>query len=328
MAEWWLSADPNQQREDRWRRLPYPAVTRLYGPEHYLPDAGLIEAINTALLLGQPLLLTGEPGCGKTEVGNYTAWKLGLGEAIRFDVKSTTGARDLFYTFDTIGRFHAAQQRGGDVDPLRFLAFQGLGLAILFANEPSAVSRLLPADQHPGKRRSVVLIDEIDKAPRDVANDLLTEFERMQFYIPEIGGTVSAELTMRPVVIITSNSERGLPAPFLRRCIYYNVEYPGSDRLKDIVAARISDLPRHANLLGDCIFVFEYVRGRRLQKPPGTAELLSFILALRARGVTADDRLSGRQDWFDTARHCLLKDKLDQEEAFRGFAFPVETPRQ
>jgi MoxR-like ATPase len=326
MTGWWLSTNSDQPRDERWRQLPRPAVTRLYGPDQYIAPEGLVEAINTAILLGQALLLTGEPGCGKTEVGNYTAWKLGLGDAIRFDVKSTTAARDLFYGFDTIGRFHAAQERAGNIDPLRFVTFQGLGLAILYANEPAAVADLIAPERHPGRRRSVVLIDEIDKAPRDVANDLLTEFERMQFYITEIGRTVAADPAMRPIVVITSNSERGLPAPFLRRCVYYNMDYPGPERLKEIVAARIGDLPRHANLVGDCIQVFGHIRTRRLQKQPGTAELLAFILALQARGCRADDRLAEHAGWEDIARHCLLKDKVDQEEALRGFVWPAEGP--
>jgi len=319
MSDWRIAADTGQPREGRWRNLPRPATTRLYGPANYIAGDELIEAINTAIFLGQPLLLTGEPGCGKTEVGNYVAWKLGLGEAIRFDVKSTSTARDLFYVSDTVARFHAAYGGRGNVDPLRYITFQGLGRAILYANDPTMVEEFLPPAEHPGQRRSVVLIDEIDKAPLDVPNDLLMEIENMQFYIPEVSRTIKADRDMRPVVVITSNSERVLPAPFLRRCVYYDIPFPDIEQLKEIAAARISELPIGSDLLGDALRVFVFVRGLGLQKKPGTAELLSFILALRAKGYRTESGLRSDREWYDTAKHTLLKSGDDQEQAFKRF---------
>src|SRR3954465_9291968 len=151
-----------------------------------------MDAVNAALFLGQPLLVTGEPGCGKTELANFVAWKLGLGRkratdehgcefALRFDTKSETRTRDLFYLIDVVERFHAAQKPGGIVDPLQFIRFQALGRAILYAAAPNELTTRLPKEhKHPGEPiRSVVLIDEIDKAPRDVPNDLLMEIEGM-----------------------------------------------------------------------------------------------------------------------------------------------------
>src|SRR5580698_9872739 len=217
MNSWMLSEAAPKAGEQRWRDLPRPAATRLSGPQSYLASPELLDAINTSIFLGLPLLLTGEPGCGKTEVGDYLAWKLGLGEAIRFDMKSTTTARDLFYSYDTIARFHAAQDAKGDIDPIRFARFAGLGLAILYANEPTAVARFIRPSDHPGQRRSVVLIDEVDKAQPDVPNDLLMEIEAMRFDCLEASETISADPNMRPIVVITSNSERKLPGPFLLR---------------------------------------------------------------------------------------------------------------
>jgi MoxR-like ATPase len=319
MSDWQITADARQPRDGRWRNLPRPATTRLYGPDNYIAGNELIDAINTAIFLGQPLLLTGEPGCGKTEVGNYVAWKLGLGEAIRFDVKSTTIARDLFYTSDTVARFHAAYGSIGDVNPLRFITFQGLGRAILYANDPSTAEAFLSAEEHPGRRRSVVLIDEIDKAPLDFPNDLLMEIENMQFYISEISKTIEADKDMRPIVVITSNSERVLPAPFLRRCIYYDIPFPDTAQLKEIAAARIGDLPINSDLLGDALRVFLFVRSLGLQKKPGTAELLAFILALRAGGYPSRSGLRSDRAWHDIAKHTLLKSADDQEQAFKRF---------
>jgi MoxR-like ATPase len=319
--EWRITKGNEEIRPDRWRDLPKPAVTQLYGPDRYIASDALIEAINTSILLGQPLLLTGEPGCGKTEVGNFVAWKLGLERALRFDIKSTTTARDLFYVPDTIARFHAAHEVGGIVDPLRFISFQALGLAILYANEPSAVASFLPIREHPGRRRSVVLVDEIDKAALDVPNDLLMEIENMQFYVPEISKTIKADRDLRPIVIITSNSERVLPGPFLRRCIYYDLPFPTRDELKQIAEARIGDLPRDFDLVGDALKVFLFVRKLELQKKPGTAELLSFILALRSRGYRSKDHFHSDETWQLIAKHTLLKNGDDQAQAFKRFSW-------
>ena len=312
MTDWRLEQGPAVLGQERWRNLPKPTTMELSGPEKYLPGDELLDAINTSILLGQPILLTGEPGCGKTEVGDYVAWKLNLGKAIRFDIKSTTTARDLFYTYDTIARFHAAQDRSGSVDPIRFAKFGGLGLAILFANKPVDVARFLPQDIHPGQRRSVVLIDEIDKAPPDVPNDLLMEIASMQFYMPEAGVTIAAEKDLRPIVVITSNSERTLPGPFLRRCIYHDIAFPKAERLKEIVTARIGDFPIGSDLLSDAISFFFLLRSAGVQKKPSTAELLAFVLMLRAKGYRADERLvTWDKRWKDIARHTLLKSSED-----------------
>jgi len=209
MGTWRITSDPTGTREERWRELPRPVISEMSGPEKYIADESLLEAINTAIYLGQPLLVTGEPGCGKTEIGDFVAWKLGLDRAIRFDTKSTTIARDLFYSFDTIARFHAAYEAKGSIDPLQFITFHALGRAILLANPSNDVMDLMA--RHPGQRRSVVLIDEIDKAPRDVPNDLLVEIDKLQFYVTELARTVVAANTMRPIVVFTSNSERGFP---------------------------------------------------------------------------------------------------------------------
>src|SRR5690242_15336964 len=78
-------------------------------PSKYVADPKIVEAVNVALLLGRPLLVSGEPGTGKTQLADSVAWELHLGEPLKFETKSTSVARDLFYTYDVLGRFHAAQ---------------------------------------------------------------------------------------------------------------------------------------------------------------------------------------------------------------------------
>ena len=216
-------------------------------PEAYLPDAGLVKAVNVALLLGQPLLLTGEPGTGKTQLAYSLAYQLGLGEPLKFETKSTSTARDLFYLYDALRRFHDAQaaqlgEKGTQKDSVDYLTYNALGKAIILTNPPETMQNYLPIDfSYTETRRSVVLIDEIDKAPRDFPNDILNEVENQYFHIPELGNVkIEATENMSPILVLSSNSEKPLPDAFLRRCIYYNIPFPDETRLTKIIEARSS----------------------------------------------------------------------------------------
>ena len=225
--------------------LPVSQRTMLMQPDKYIADPGLVHACNVALLLGQPLLLTGEAGTGKTLFAYSLARELGLGEPLKFESKSNSVARDLFYTYDTLRRFQDAQGGRGDgrkdSRPFDYLTYQALGIAILQTRDKAEVAELLPSTfKHLGKTRSVVLIDEIDKAPRDFPNDVLNELELLYFRIPEIDNIkIDSDPKLQPLVVITSNSEKDLPDAFLRRCVYYNIPFPDRKRLEAIVANRL-----------------------------------------------------------------------------------------
>ncbi len=179
------------------------------------------------------------------------AWALGY-KHFKFDTKSTSQAKDLFYLFDVVGRFQA-RQTDGSADPRNYIRYQALGLAILLSHPRASVEKVLPplrADDTSDNailakdwgegRRSVVVIDEVDKAPRDFPNDILNEIEQLSFTVAELAGQrVPPPQTLRPFVVFTSNSEKQLPDAFLRRCVYYHIEEPDKDRLLEIVSARL-----------------------------------------------------------------------------------------
>ncbi|HEV2763974.1 MAG TPA: MoxR family ATPase, partial [Pyrinomonadaceae bacterium] len=294
-------------------------------PENYKPDEGLVDAVNVALLLGQPLLLTGAPGTGKTQLAYHVAWQLGFDPPLKFETKSTTVARELFYTFDTLARFHAAYTHQGSQDNLDYITYNALGVALLRTRPESEVRHLLPRRgfEHGGPRRSVVLVDEIDKAPRDFPNDILNEVEGMYFKIPELeNAEVRADERLRPILILTSNSEKNLPDAFLRRCVYYDIPFPLEGRLKEIVRARIGRF-RQAEppWLGSAYKLFYYLRQPEhgLVKRPATAELLGWLNVLhelfRAEGVSPKELTAEHSKALEKSLVALVKLEADRTRA-------------
>ncbi|MGE0595519.1 MAG: AAA family ATPase [Hyphomonadaceae bacterium] len=310
----------------RAEEIPTLDRSQVEAPEAYLPHPDLSHAVNVALITGMPLLLTGEPGTGKTQLAYALAHELNC-HVLKFETKSTSQARDLFYTYDALSAFKVRDA----ADPRQFIQYQALGQAILeaFPGDNPRLARLLPAGApHAGPRRAVVLIDEIDKAPRDFPNDLLNEIDRLFFRVPELqnAGSPGAEPNeegvaqrYRPIVILTSNSEKGLPDPFLRRCVYFDIPFPTSEELANIVAARVAGVRSTDPLVGDALDLFQKLRGGdrslSLKKKPSTAELLNWIQMLLHRGVNPGQRLVTQKPLVLQTLSTLVKNSDDRREA-------------
>jgi MoxR-like ATPase len=289
------------------KRTTKPAPVSYEDLEPYVPNPRLQDAVNLAIFLNRPLLLEGEAGSGKSRLARAIAYELGLPLYI-WDVRSTSKARDGLYTYDAILRLHDVHVRefhekvGGTSDVPADTSvdsvFQNGEVKIHYAEDKTLLIRDPSNAKHYrrlgalGKAydnrgvRSVILIDEVDKADIDFPNDLLTVLEDGRFYISETGETIVADPENPPIVIITSNKEKGnLPKPFLRRCIYYYVQFPDNvDTLKQIV--NIHHKRNHDNaepdgdLVHKAVSLFLEVRKTGLQKPPSTSELLDWINAL------------------------------------------------
>jgi MoxR-like ATPase len=242
----------------------------------YLPSPALVDAVNVAIALGQPLLLTGEPGTGKTQLAYHLADQFGLGEPLVFNAQTTSTANDLFYRYDALGHFQYNQNNAQALTRSemeeRFIRYNALGRAIKEG------------------RRTVVLIDEIDKAPRDLPNDILFAIEKMRFQVPELPrdeatGTVveyRADTAARPVIVLTSNSEKNLPDAFLRRVVYFHIEFPSQAELEAILERRTGIKSPAA------VSHFLALRKLRLKKAPATAEFLAWVLLLQSQGFPLD----------------------------------------
>jgi MoxR-like ATPase len=223
--------------------------------------------------VGAPLLLTGEPGTGKTQVAWFLGWYFAI-PVFDFQVKSTSIAEDLRWDFDAVSYLHFAQT--GD---------KTLGSRREDFLEPRALWRAYAAESD-----AVVLIDEIDKAPRDFPNDLLHELDKHEFHHPFDDKELIRPKTGRPpIVVVTSNDERRLPDAFLRRCIYHRIELT-EDLVRHAVEARAGDFPRLSPAaIKVALARFWEIRAREdLEKRPSTAELLVWLTILSARRVSAE----------------------------------------
>lgn len=269
---------------------------------HYKIDAGLETSINTALAVGAPLLVTGEPGTGKTQLAYFLGEYFDV-EVRAFHVKSLSTARDIKYEFDAVGYLQAAYAtREGEEkkERVNFLKRGPLWKAY--------------KDSEP----SVLLIDEIDKAPRDFPNDLLHELDQGWFPHPfdpdvRVPEEKPEAERQRPIVVITSNVERRLPGPFLRRCIFHHIELT-EELVRHAVSAReeAKDFPNLSKeLVQLALDRFWELRQVILQKPPSTAELLLWLAVLNARGTDAEEL--GKSFSELPALGSLVKDKDDQE---------------
>lgn len=321
-------------------------------PKYYvLDDKGLESAVQMAIWLGKPLLLTGAPGTGKTQLafkvadilssnGNLNSESVCpfIKQPFIFNTKTTSGAADLFYYYDAVRHFqrryvddqdqektrgnggagiqHKDETNGSSLTAHSFIKLNALGKAILQAWGKDAIlasekmkdlKNLAEFDDlESSPRSSVVLIDEIDKAPRDFPNDLLFEIENTAFSISELmNKNISRpETGAQIVVIMTSNFEKNLPDAFLRRCLFYHIAFPETDGLMRIVSSRIQ--PHLQELykdntaqlenttksindnLGTVIREFEKIRASVKEKQPATAELLEWVKVLEKHGFFND----------------------------------------
>jgi MoxR-like ATPase len=258
---------------------------RFSGSSDYVISEPLKNAVNVTIALERPLLIRGEPGTGKTLLAHSIASGLGK-ELIIWNIKSTTKAQEGLYVYDTVQRLNDSRFGGADVaDIKRYIKLGKLGQAFISGEQV------------------VLLIDEIDKADIEFPNDLLNELDEMTFYIPETDETVRA--IHRPITIITSNAEKELPDAFLRRCIFHYIEFPTPELMEEIVNVHFPDIKN--NLLREALKAFYKLREvDDLRKKPSTSELIDWIRALIAGGISPD-RISSEIPFVGT----LLKKETD-----------------
>jgi MoxR-like ATPase len=278
----------------------------------YIVSPGLEFALEGAVELQQPLLLTGEPGTGKTTFAKDFALPFLMkkfkskfhGEVLKFNTKTTSAARDLFYTYDSLSHFQSVNLRDGSRRPVAdFIELQALGKAIAMSNPKKEYAEKCRFELPEKPLFSVVLIDEVDKAPRDFTNDILDEIENYRFRIREQDDyMIEKDEKARIVIIMTSNSEKNLPDAFLRRCVFHHIEFPKKDDplLRDIVKNHLGNvITEKTKAAYDDLFTFFYeAREKAVRKKPATAELVAWL------------RMLGRNDYFKLEDEAAKKSML------------------
>ena len=260
------------------------------GTQSYISTEDLNVAVNAAITLEKPLLIKGEPGTGKTELARQVSDSLGL-DIIEWNIKSTTKAQQGLYEYDAVSRLRDSQLGDKKIENIGNYIKKG---KIWNAFE--------------SKERSVLLIDEIDKADIEFPNDLLQELDKMEFFVYETNEIVKAK--KRPIVIITSNNEKELPEAFLRRCFFHYIQFPEIDTLKKIVQVHFPDIKK--TLLEAALNRFFEVREiPGLKKKPSTSEALDWIKLLLLEDINPIDLKSDGKDLLPKLHGALIKNEQD-----------------
>jgi len=260
------------------------------GTKNYVTTDDLNMAVNAAISLERPLLIKGEPGTGKTLLAQEVARTLEM-PIFEWHIKSTTKAKHGLYEYDAVSRLRDSQLGEEGVGNIRNYIEQG---PLWRAFEEEA--------------RSVVLIDEIDKADIEFPNDLLQELDRMEFYVHELQETIAAKT--RPVIIITSNNEKELPDAFLRRCFFHYIRFPETETMEEIIKVHFPDIKQ--NLLKAALNTFYDLREvKGIKKKPSTSELLDWIKLLLVEDISAEAIRADASKAIPQLYGALLKNEQD-----------------
>ncbi|PTS98630.1 MoxR family ATPase [Pedobacter sp. HMWF019] len=303
----------------------------------YLPSPNLVKAVQLAQILQRPLLIKGEPGCGKSRLAEAIAAEL-HGKNFKdyyfeWNVKSTSKAQEGLYAIDHLKRLSDANMKweadqnleitlpkdisGNYLSKGNYIELGELGKAFLATNNLNT------------KIPPVVLIDEIDKADIDFPNDLLLELDRMEFKIAEAkdgehGITIRANKDLKPLFIITSNDEKPLPAAFLRRCLFHYIDF-SEIKLKEIVESKFPELAQNGNVIADAVDAFKYWRLKIEEKATSpknisTSELLDWVKLIDH--YHREEGIKFTKEEFPPYHQALLKDI----DSIQLFAKPTTGP--
>jgi MoxR-like ATPase len=232
------------------------------GASRYVLDDELASIVNVSMALEMPLLLKGEPGTGKTMLAHAIAESLNM-PLIVLNVKSSMKLVDALYQYDTLTRLNDSRfgDSKRDVSNIEdYIKMGKIGQAFT------------------SKIRTVLLIDEIDKADTDFQDDMLDVLDQMEFDIIEIDKTITAKF--RPVIVITSNAKKDLSDPFLGRCNFHHIAFPDPDMMRKIIQVHFPDI--NTNLMESAVSAFYELRKiDAIEKKPATRELINWIRALK-----------------------------------------------
>ena len=233
------------------------------GATRYILDEELASIVNVSMALEMPLLLKGEPGTGKTMLAHAISESLHM-PLIVLNVKSSMKLIEALYQYDTLTRLNDSRFGDSNRNVSNIEDYIKMGkIGQAFRSEV----------------RTVLLIDEIDKADTDFQDDMLDVLDQMEFDIIEIDKTIKT--IHRPVIIITSNAKKDLSDPFLGRCNFHHIAFPDPKMMRKIIRVHFPDI--ESDLVENAVNTFYRLREVDLvEKRPATRELINWIRALGA----------------------------------------------
>jgi len=246
------------------------ALTEALGEVGYLAGDQLSAALFLAVRMGQPILLEGEPGVGKTEAAKALASALDT-PLVRLQCYEGISASEALYEWNyprqllAIRLAEAAGERIRDQD--------------LFTRDYLLSRPLLAALLHPGPRPAVLLIDEIDRADDEFEAFLFELLAESTVTIPELG---TQQAVLPPITVLTSNRTRDLHDALKRRCLYHWITYPDTARVTEIIRRRVP--PSGQRLAGQIATAVQRLRALDLTKPPGISEAIAWAFAVSVYG--------------------------------------------
>ena len=269
------------------------------GTNEYISTKDLTIAVNAAITLERPLLVKGEPGTGKTELAKQVAKSLDL-NIFEWSVKSTNKAQQGLYEYDAVSRLRDSQIGDKNVSDIKKYIKKG------------KIWNAFESDE-----KSVLLIDEIDKADVEFPNDLLQELDKMEFFVYETGEIIKSK--NRPIVIITSNNEKELPDAFLRRCFFHYIQFPDQETLIKIINVHF---PKIKKIILDRALqrFFEIRETPGLKKKPSTSEVLDWLKLLLTEDIDPSDLKNDGKNLLPKLHGALLKNEQDIQ-LFERLAF-------
>lgn len=255
-------------------KIDMAEISMWSGSDKYLCDKELAQAFHMARVLGMPLLIEGEPGTGKTELPLQYAKQKNL-DLFVYPVGSKSTVDQFVAKFD-----HVKYLRDSQIEVLNAQRDEK-GLDSKLSTGGRSTDNLNdyvlhgPAAKAYSTPNSVLLIDEIDKAPREFPNDLLYALSHRKFVMPESGEVIEVSDQDMPAIVITSNREQELPTAFKGRCIYHYISFPPPEIMREIIKKHYPTTDE--DVMQNAIDIFYQLRQLGLERAPSTRELLNWL---------------------------------------------------